>query len=53
MIPVMSNDLGKAAIWEVISVAALTLGSKALSFKEGLKGCCFTGFCNHGPGMGQ
>ena len=36
MLPIVSNDLGKTAIKELISLAALILGSEVLDFKEGI-----------------
>ena len=44
MLPIESNNLGKAAIREVISLAVSILGSESLVFKEGLSGAVFRGF---------
>ena len=46
MFPVTSIDLGKAAIREVISLAALILDSGTLICNEGLSGAVFRGFGN-------
>ena len=38
MLPIMSKDLGKAAMKEVMSLVVLMFGSKTLVFNEGLSG---------------
>ena len=44
MLPIMPNYLGKAATREVMSLAALMLGSGTLVFNEGLGGAVFRTF---------
>ena len=61
MLPVMSSDLGKAAIREVISLAASILGSGTLFFNEVLNGAVLGGIFGswswygalNYPGMGD
>ena len=44
MLPMMSNDLGKALVRKVISPAGSMLGSGMLVFKKVLSGAVFKGF---------
>ena len=44
MLPIMSNDLEKAALREVISLAASIVGSGTLVVSKGVSGVVFRGF---------